>query len=99
MLQLAYQPSTQTCDLQRNGQNLLLDSTLSTAVTTSLFTRRLAAVDDTLPDPKSTDRQGWWADKYAARAGRLWGSRLWLLTRTKSTAEIPATAADYVKEA
>ena len=99
MLQVLYSPTAQACDLGRSGKNLLTDPTLLTAVTISLFSRRLAETSDILPDPKG-DRQGWWADKYSQKPGRLWGSRLWLLSRSKAPLpEVATLAAVYGKEA
>jgi phage gp46-like protein len=80
---------------------------LATAATVALLTDALAGPDDTLPDPRSTDRRGWWAD---LEAGAVWGgwpigSKLWLLNRAKIT---PAEARDgstlarveaYIREA
>jgi phage gp46-like protein len=70
--------------------NLLSDGTLddtqalATAVVVALGTDRLAEIKDTLPDPDSTDRRGWWGD-FEADIWDGWpiGSRLWLLTRDK----------------
>jgi phage gp46-like protein len=38
---------------------------LATAVSVALGTNMLADVDEVLPDPDSTDRQGWWGDYQA----------------------------------
>lgn len=66
-----------------------LDDTqaLATAVTVALGTNRLALPSDVLPDPDSTDRQGWWGDLDAEEIWNGWpiGSRLWLLKRDKIT--------------
>jgi phage gp46-like protein len=98
MMRLDYNPAVQACDLARNGKSLLDDPTLKTACLLSLFTRRLASTDDTLPTPAST-REGWWADAYADIAGDLWGSRLWLLSRAKPLPEVLSEAKVYVLEA
>jgi phage gp46-like protein len=62
-----------------------LDDTmaLQTAVAVALGTNALAGPDDDLPDPDSTDRQGWWGDLDAAAIWGAWpiGSKLWLLRR------------------
>jgi phage gp46-like protein len=64
-----------------------LDDTqaLATAVIVALGTNRLAAPTDLLPDPDSTDRQGWWGDLDAEEIWNGWpiGCRLWLLRRSK----------------
>jgi phage gp46-like protein len=98
MIQLIYKPTVQACDLGRNGKNLIDDPTLATAVLISLFTRRLAAADDPLPDPKGS-REGWWADTFADVPGDLIGSRLWLLGRSKTLDNTLALAKTYAEEA
>jgi phage gp46-like protein len=70
--------------------SLLTDGTLddtqalATAVIVALGTDALAAPDDILPDPDSTDRAGWWGD-YDADIWNGWpiGCKLWLLKRSK----------------
>jgi phage gp46-like protein len=66
-----------------------LDQTqaLATAVIVALGTNRLALSSDILPDPDSTDRQGWWGDLNAEEIWNGWpvGCRLWLLRRSKIT--------------
>src|SRR4051812_1651501 len=54
---------------------------LATAVVVALGTNALADVDDRLPDPDSTDRQGWWGDMDAEAIWNAWpiGTKLWLL--------------------
>ena len=86
-------------DLDRvSGKNFTNDPTLETAVMISLFTRRLAAMDDALPDPKGP-REGWWADPYNNVEGDNLGSRLWLLCRAKMTQSTLTQAENYAKEA
>jgi phage gp46-like protein len=58
---------------------------LASAVLIALNTDATASETDVLPDPRSTDRRGWWGD---LNAGTLWGgwpigSKLWLLKRAK----------------
>jgi phage gp46-like protein len=78
--------------------NLLQDGTLddkyalATSVAIALGTNALADLSDELPDPDSTDRQGWWGNGPDAR--EIWGawdigSKLWLLTRTRSEGPNP----------
>jgi phage gp46-like protein len=86
-----------------------LDTTeeLATAIRVALGTNALANAEDGLPDPDSTDRQGWWGDYQAQEIWGGWpiGSRHWLLRRAKMTdtasAEGPTVqrARDYTVEA
>jgi phage gp46-like protein len=64
---------------------------LATAIIVALGTNALAGDTDVLPDPDSTDRQGWWGDLDAQLIWNGWpiGSKLWLLRRSKIT---PAAA-------
>ena len=86
-----------------------LDETqaLATAAIIALGTDRLAQPTDTLPDPDSADRRGWWGDLEAEQIWDGWpiGSRLWLLSREKITGpganqgSTLARAENYVREA
>jgi phage gp46-like protein len=69
-----------------NGQ-LDTSEELATAVSVALGTNRLADFDEILPDPDSTDRQGWWGDYQAQEIWNGWpiGSKHWLLRRAKIT--------------
>lgn len=69
---------------------------LPRAVIISLFSWRRAERGDLLP---STDRMGWWGDTYPPAENDRIGSRLWLLTREKITAETLARAKEYAEEA
>jgi phage gp46-like protein len=57
---------------------------LATAVVVALGTNALAGVDDRLPDPDSTNREGWWGDMDADVIWNGWpiGTKLWLLRRS-----------------
>jgi|ERR1035437_9480877 phage gp46-like protein len=65
----------------------LLDETqqLASAITVALNTDATADVSDVLPDPRSSDRRGWWGDLDAQAIWNGWpiGSKLWLLARAK----------------
>jgi phage gp46-like protein len=69
--------------------NGTLDDTqaLATAICIALGTNALADDNDTLPDPDSTNRCGWWGDLDAELIWNGWpiGSKLWLLRRAKIT--------------
>lgn len=73
------------------------DDGLETAVILSLFTDRLAGVDDAIPGG-STDRRGWWADAYPDVVGDKIGSRLWLLQSSKQLIEVLNPVKDYAEE-
>jgi len=89
-----------------NGQ-LDTSEELATAVRVALGANALANEEDVLPDPDSTDRQGWWGNYQAQEIWGGWpiGSRHWLLRRAKITdaasAEGPTVqrARDYTVEA
>lgn len=68
---------------------------LPRAVINSLFSWRRAESDDILP---GTSRYGWWADTYDDD-GEKFGSRLWLLSRSKTTEEVTLLAREYAQEA
>jgi phage gp46-like protein len=76
---------------------LATDRDLETAVLLSLFTDALADEDDVLPD-LTDDRRGWWGDWESPETIEL-GSRLWLLSREKSTEETRRRAEEYAAEA
>lgn len=79
-----------------SGGDLAPDDGLQSAVIISLFTDRLAAADDELPDD-SGDRRGWWGD--SLDPGDNIGSRLWLLSRRKQTQQTLNDAIGYAREA
>lgn len=79
-----------------NG-DLEQDEGLETAVILSLFTNR-RVTDEELPDG-TTNKQGYWGDKYAQVNGDKMGSRLWTLERSKRLTETLRRAEDFAKEA
>ena len=78
-----------------SGSVLTTGSELATAILISLFTDRQAADDDDIPDGTLNPR-GWWGD---LDSDYQIGSRLWLLSRSKATAETRQRATDYITEA
>lgn len=84
-------------DFSVSGASLRADDGLQTAVVLSLFTDRLASAGDALPS--AGGRRGWWGDAVAAEPGDLIGSRLWLLSREKVTAQVLRRAEEYAREA
>jgi len=85
-------------DIRLAGHDLAAESGLRTAVLLSLFSDCLAGADDAIPDG-TDDRRGWWADAWPEAPGDLTGSRLWLLSREKQTAETAERAREYAREA
>ena len=73
-----------------------LHADLTRAVTISLFTWRRANPDDDLPGDL---RMGWWGDSFPSVPNDRIGSRLWLLSRAKLTAETVTRAREYAEEA
>jgi phage gp46-like protein len=89
---------TQRCDYVIVNGAFLSGSDVETAVLISLYTDRLADVDDVLPNARPGypgDRRGWWGDDPQNRIG----SRLWLLNRVKGPLNVAARAQDYAAEA
>lgn len=76
------------------GLDLQKGSDLMTAILISLFSDRQARASDDLPDG-STNRRGWWGT--SGESVEL-GSRLWLLDRSKLTAEVGQQAQEYAAE-
>ena len=102
---LVWNPATFQADweIDPSAGDLLADDGLKSAVIISLFTDRLAAPDDVLPDG-GTDRRGWWGDLPAdgsalTEGSDLIGSKLWLLARAKATPETALLAQSYCLEA
>jgi len=75
-------------DWLMTDQNLIEDGyDLQSAVIVALGTDARAPESEELPDPKSTDRRGWWGDMHAEELWHGWpvGCLLWLLSRAKIT--------------
>lgn len=85
-------------DMAIADDDVAADPGLRTAVLLSLFTDRRAADEDTLPGGDE-ERRGWWADEFAELEGDLFGSRLWLLDRSKRLADVVPDAEAYAREA
>jgi len=80
--------------------SLEVDATLETPVLISLFTDSEATTQE-IKTAGLDRQQGWWADADALRApgARRMGSKLWLLSRGKTTLETCRRVEGYVKEA
>jgi phage gp46-like protein len=84
-------------DLKLENGDLVLDDTLETAVSISLFTDR-RVTDEELPKGQK-DKMGWWGDMFPEVDQDKIGSRLWLLRRAKRTTATLRLFEDYCKEA
>lgn len=94
------QPLTIVIDGQSVPLGLDPEAALARAVIISLFTWRRANSDDVLPDPSpGAPRMGWWGDSFPGTPNDRIGSRLWLLSREKLTAETLRRAREYATEA
>jgi len=80
------------------SDDLASDTGLHTAVLLSLFTDRRAEDDDALPGDDG-DKRGWWADQFAELERDKFGSRLWLLDRSKRFGDVVRRAEELVREA
>ncbi|EPL7797645.1 phage GP46 family protein [Citrobacter freundii] len=67
---------------------------LTRAVVISLFTHRRADPDDHADVP-----MGWWGDTWPIVANDRYGSKLWLLQRSKLTNALVNTVRSYLREA
>lgn len=95
---LTYDALTGAADVVIGAADLQTDEGLETAVMLSLNTDRRAEDGDELPDGQ-TDRRGWWADGLGEPVDDRWGSRLWLLDRSKRTPDVLERAETYAREA
>ncbi len=103
---LHYDPVLRRADMAFNGRDFALDSTPATRLILSVGCERRARDDDDLPSatvnpaqPASlTEKRGWWGDSLNP-AGRLTGSRMWLLQRQKQTEAVRRAAEGYLAEA
>ena len=78
---------------------LLSGNDLETAVLISLFTDRVAQQGDIIPDG-TNNKRGWWGDNKPDGTTSPIGSRLWLLSRSKSpTQQVLNQAVSYAQQA
>lgn len=66
---------------------------LTRAIVISLFTHRRADPDDNADVP-----MGWWGDTWPMVANDRYGSKLWLLQRSKLTNALVNTVRTYIRE-
>lgn len=80
-----------------NGKTVSASSQLdplTRAVVISLFTHRRADPDDNVDVP-----MGWWWDTWPVVANDRYGSKLWLLQRSKLTNALVNTVRNYLRDA
>lgn len=82
-------------DIEITSAGLRQDDGLETMVLQSLFTDARADESDVLPDG-TDDRRGWIGDTFADEP---WGSKLWLLARSKLTTDVRNKAVTYAQTA
>lgn len=98
-LRLVWNEATGSADLAVANNDLESDDTFETAVLLSLFTNARAKPGDVLPAELGTRRGGWWANELSPIDGDNFGSRLWLLARSKQNGELLTRAQEYASEA
>jgi phage gp46-like protein len=81
--------------LADNGRDLLGDRGLESATLLSLFTNQRVNDEKLLPG-NANDKGGWWGLEFTEFT---YGSRLWLLRRSKNMNEMLPLAEQYAKEA
>jgi phage gp46-like protein len=94
---LSWNTQAGAADFAIQANDLAQDGGLETAVMLSLFTDRRAEDGDVLPDAEK-NRRGWWGDTFPVVEGDRFGSRLWLLARSKDTKDVLSRAPEYAKE-
>lgn len=82
-------------DIEITSAGLRQDDGLSTLVLQVLFTDARADDSDVLPDGTG-DKRGWIGDTFA---GQPWGSKLWLLDRSKLNTDVRNKAVTYAQTA
>lgn len=101
MLRLAWDNSIGAADLQLGDLGALAtDGAIETAVLLSLFTDREATAEE-IASAGLDQQRGWWADAETVRpdGAVIYGSKLWLLTREKTTLATLRRAEGYALDA
>jgi len=99
-IRVVWSPELMIGDWLLAGAGLDVTREIPTALAVAYFSDRLAEVDDRLPY-EGAGRRGCWCDTDAAEIHGGWpiGSRMWLLSREKQTAETRNRAETYLREA
>lgn len=93
---LAFNPSVAGLDISLAAGDLRGDDTLTTAVLLSLMCDGASAEGEV---HAGDDRRGWWADAYSGMANDSFGSRLWLLKRSKLVPGAAQTTRQHILSA
>jgi phage gp46-like protein len=94
---LQWTPARGAADLAFDNNDLATDEGLETAICLSLFTDRRVGADEL--EQGEPHQRGWWADVLPVVPGDHFGSRLWLLARSKRVADVLPRAEEYAREA
>ena len=97
-LALTWSNTSGSADLSMIDSDLASDLGLETAMLLSLLTDRRAQPDDVPPSGDASDRRGWWADEFLPVEGDQYGSRMWLLDRSKLIGETLLKAKGFAAE-
>ena len=82
-----FENDNQICpDIQIENGDLKADNGLQTVTLISLWSDRVIAAEEDLPEGE-TDPRGWWGDSVSAFSGDRIGSTLWATERGKTTIE------------
>lgn len=91
------EPGHPVLDIDITSTGIAADDGLETAVFISLFSDQRVSVEE-LPDFVDEQR-GWWGDLLSDVQDDKIGSKLWLLTREKTTVQTLQRFIDYSKDA
>jgi phage gp46-like protein len=100
-LKILFDSVYQDFDLKVLNGDLQTDEGLETAVLISLFTDKRASNDDPILDPNHPeDKRGWWGDQLEPfEEGDEIGSKIWLLSRSKTEKSIYLGLETYIRDA
>ena len=100
-LKIIFDSLYQEFDLGLGKGDLTTDDSLESAVLISLYTDKRAGEDDLLPDSRNTnDVRGWWGDQLVPfTEGDEIGSKIWLLSREKTTTQVYIKLENYIRDA
>lgn len=97
-IKIKWDSTTLKGDLVKIIGDLEREEGLETAVSMSIFTKRRVTEEELKENGFSdlSEKGGWWADQYSDAEDDQIGSKLWLLTRAKTTEQTLVKAQEYV---